>query len=280
MANYPTSISTDANLYIAVNNKRTQLNGAITNSDTTITVDSTTGFPASGLISIENEVIAYTSLNATQFLTCTRGFDGTIAASHVDDSFVSLRVVAAHHNNLKDEVIAVETALGTNLSNVVQTTGTQTISGVKTFDTQLIGKGTATNDSAAAGYIGEHVSSTVGSTAAPASNVVGDATSISLTAGDWDICGALNWNPTSDTTRLLIGISTTSGNSFTGLVLGQSRFQINYTTATVLVVFGQAIPPFRVSLSGTTTYYLKFYTLYSTGSPVIDGGTISARRAR
>lgn len=111
MAQYPGATASDANLYVAVNNKRTQLNGAINNSVTTILVDSTTGFPTAGLISIESEVIAYTGTTATEFTGCTRGFDGTTAASHVDDSFVSLRVVAAHHNASKDEIIAVEADL-------------------------------------------------------------------------------------------------------------------------------------------------------------------------
>jgi len=111
MANYPTSASSDTNLYVAVNNKRTTLNGAINNSVTTVTVASTTGFPASGFISIDLEVIAYSGLNATQFTGCTRGADGTTAASHNDLASVILRVIAAHHNAPKDEIIAVETDL-------------------------------------------------------------------------------------------------------------------------------------------------------------------------
>lgn len=111
MANYPTSASTNANLYIAVNNLRTSLNGAINNSVTTVTVASTTGFPTAGFISIENEIIAYTGTNATQFTGCTRGADGTTAASHADLILVNHRVIAAHHNVLKDETIAVETDL-------------------------------------------------------------------------------------------------------------------------------------------------------------------------
>jgi len=65
-----------------------QLNGAINNSVTTITVDSTTGFPASGTILIDSELITYVSLNGTQFLTCGRGAEGTTAASHADNAVV------------------------------------------------------------------------------------------------------------------------------------------------------------------------------------------------
>jgi len=66
-----------------------QLDGAINNSVTTITVDSTTGFPAAGTILIDSELITYASKSGTQFLTCVRGASGTTAASHTDNTLVS-----------------------------------------------------------------------------------------------------------------------------------------------------------------------------------------------
>ena len=68
-----------------------QLNGAINNSVTTITVDSTTAFSAAGNILIDSENISYTSKNSTQFLGCTRGLSGTgsgAAAAHADNAIV------------------------------------------------------------------------------------------------------------------------------------------------------------------------------------------------
>ena len=64
----------------------TQLNGAISNSATTIVVDSTTGFGATGTIAIDSELITYTSKTGTQFAGCTRGALGTTAASHLDNT--------------------------------------------------------------------------------------------------------------------------------------------------------------------------------------------------
>ena len=69
-----------------------QLDGAINNSVTTITVDSTTAFSAAGNILIDSENISYTSKNSTQFLGCTRGLSGTgsgAAASHADNATVT-----------------------------------------------------------------------------------------------------------------------------------------------------------------------------------------------
>jgi hypothetical protein len=61
----------------------TTLNGGIDNVVTTITVNSAAAFPASGRIDIGTELITYTSKNATQFLGCTRGANGSTAASHL-----------------------------------------------------------------------------------------------------------------------------------------------------------------------------------------------------
>jgi hypothetical protein len=61
----------------------TTLNGGIDNVVTTITVNSAAAFPSSGRIDIGTELITYTSKNATQFLGCTRGANGSTAASHL-----------------------------------------------------------------------------------------------------------------------------------------------------------------------------------------------------
>ena len=62
--------------------KSTTLDGALTDSATTITVASTTGFDSSGTIYIENEQITYTGTTSTTFTGATRGANGTTAASH------------------------------------------------------------------------------------------------------------------------------------------------------------------------------------------------------
>ena len=66
-----------------------QLNVAINNSVTTITVDSTTGFPATGRIDIDTELITYTGITATTFTGCGRGANGSTAASHLDNAVVT-----------------------------------------------------------------------------------------------------------------------------------------------------------------------------------------------
>ena len=66
----------------------TTLNGSIDNIVTTITVVSTTGFKTKGIIIIDSEEIKYSGKNATQFTGCTRGLNGTTAASHSNGATV------------------------------------------------------------------------------------------------------------------------------------------------------------------------------------------------
>ena len=60
----------------------TTLNGNLTDSATTITVASTTGFPTTGVLFILGEQVIYTGLTSTTFTGCTRGSNDTTAAAH------------------------------------------------------------------------------------------------------------------------------------------------------------------------------------------------------
>jgi hypothetical protein len=72
----------------------TRLSASLTDSGTTINVDSTAGFPNTGIIVIENEHIAYSNKTATSFTgtlvnPLIRGAENTEAAAHADDVMVS-----------------------------------------------------------------------------------------------------------------------------------------------------------------------------------------------
>jgi hypothetical protein len=68
----------------------TLLNGAITSSSSTITVDSVSQFPATGTLLIGSEKITYTTLNssANTITGLTRGANSTTAAAHADNAEV------------------------------------------------------------------------------------------------------------------------------------------------------------------------------------------------
>jgi hypothetical protein len=138
--------------------------------------------------------------------------------------------------------------------------------------------GTTTTNDAQAGSVGETIMSTASLTNYPATGTWGDLTSISLTAGDWDIAAVTQQTtPGTMTGETRIGISTTSGNSATGLTIGYNR--ITFPNATALADSGSSIPMYRLQLASTTTVYLKFFTEYSAGTPKAFG-TIIARRRR
>ena len=143
-------------------------------------------------------------------------------------------------------------------------------------------RGTTTNDSAAAGFVGEYVENG-GTGTFPATTVWGDFVNISLTAGDWDVSllaeitsGGATWTTAS------VGVSTTSGNSAAGLTIGNSRIGFSVaSSSTTPISVPVAIPSFRMSLSETTTVYFKYMATYSAGGPPeMNGAYIHARRVR
>lgn len=126
--NYPTSLDTVVELIEAANNASTTLDGAIDDTMTTITVASTSSFAASGVIAIDNELISYTAKTATDFTGCTRGFEGTAAASHLTGVDVEQIITARSHNVLASALIAIETKLGTGSTIALNKLATVTAS--------------------------------------------------------------------------------------------------------------------------------------------------------
>ena len=68
----------------------TTLNGTINSSVTSIVLTSATGFGTSGTILIDNELITYSGVSTNTLTGCTRGTNGTIAASHTSGVTVQL----------------------------------------------------------------------------------------------------------------------------------------------------------------------------------------------
>lgn len=83
------------------------LNGSITSSDDTITLNSANQFSPSGRVIIDDEVISYAYRTNTQLLGCMRGTEGTTAAAHSDGADVIERdiVYTAHRepDDLKNQ---------------------------------------------------------------------------------------------------------------------------------------------------------------------------------
>lgn len=140
-------------------------------------------------------------------------------------------------------------------------------------------EGTNTNDSASAGYIGEFISSEVlvGSAVALTTGITSNLTSISLTAGDWDIFGNVSLSTGGSTTisYCIAATNQTSATLPTAPRGGYTRFEAFATGS------GASIPlaVHRVSLSGAATLYCVVNIGFATSTCAVYG-TLSARRRR
>ncbi len=144
--------------------------------------------------------------------------------------------------------------------------------------------GTVTNNDAVAGNIGEEIASSGLSTY---TNYTTTATyqaidSITLTAGDWDISalGTFNSNTATITeaSNAIFVISTTIA-SASGATEGKNIVYIPQAALIGTSKESVSITSFRVSLSGSTKYYLNSQATFTLGNPQFVG-SIRARRMR
>ena len=142
--------------------------------------------------------------------------------------------------------------------------------------------GTTTNDNTDAGNVGESIVSAVDTPGISlTNNTAADITSISLTAGDWDVWGnvVLIFGATTNCTTYGMWSSATSA------TVPDVTLSCNISTSVAGIVpgaitgCGNSIPPLRYSLSGTTTIYLSVKAAFSI-STLAAFGVIQARRAR
>ena len=141
--------------------------------------------------------------------------------------------------------------------------------------------GTATNDNATAGNIGEYVSSNVayGSAVSLVNLTAKDITSISLTAGDWEVTGFVGFNCNAATVVSIVAgwVSTVSATVPVAPNNGSYLdFRGSMTTGTA---YEGSVGTIRLSLSGTTTVYLGCLLQFTTNTAA-GYGFIGARRMR
>ncbi|WP_217577589.1 hypothetical protein [Mesorhizobium sp. GbtcB19] len=143
--------------------------------------------------------------------------------------------------------------------------------------------GTATNDAAATGNVGEYIESvvTTGSAVSLNNGTSANMTSLSLTAGDWDVDIVFEFKGGSTTTlnALAGSLSLTSGildatvGRQVGLVFN------NFTAFNNLLNIGIGVPPLRISLTSTTTIYAVALATFGVSTCSVFG-ILRARRVR
>ena len=142
--------------------------------------------------------------------------------------------------------------------------------------------GTTAADNAAAGSVGEYMESVIaiGSATALTTGTAKTVTSITLTAGDWDVEGLVNFNTATSTsvTSTIAGVSTTTNT----LDTTAGRFSIHTYAAVVpgnLTGLSEIQPSYRFNVSGSTQVFLIAQSTF-TVSTNSAWGFIRARRVR
>ena len=96
------------------------LNGAIDADAESITLNSISGFPASGRIKIDSEEITYAAIVSSTLVGCVRGESGSTAAAHDDSAAVTcatITVTDSNHGALENDFVTFTDA--TSLGGVI-----------------------------------------------------------------------------------------------------------------------------------------------------------------
>ncbi|MFM0357949.1 hypothetical protein PQR12_31040 [Paraburkholderia nemoris] len=136
--------------------------------------------------------------------------------------------------------------------------------------------GTTTNNNANVGSVGEYPTPGTCTTTSLTSAVAANCTSLSLTAGDWDVSAVAVFNPAGTTIVNVqaVGISTTSA-TFSSIGT-YSSYVWNSQAGTGSTV---PSPTVRVSIASTTTVYMVVQGTFTTSTCTVSG-FLRARRVR
>lgn len=150
------------------------------------------------------------------------------------------------------------------------------LTGILTPSTTAGIKGTTAGDNANAGSQGEAPTQTATSVSVTSSAVAQNCTSVSLSAGDWDVDGSIAFLPNSGTTMQtpIASVNTTSATQ-------QADPDRAFISATFPVNNGAAfrVPRVRVNVTGSTTAFLVGTVTFS-GGTMLMSCRIWARRPR
>lgn len=135
--------------------------------------------------------------------------------------------------------------------------------------------GTTTNNNANAGAFGEYVTNTTSGTSLT-TGTPANCTSASLTAGDWDVSGTIQFVPNASSTVTQVIASSNSVSATLGGFAANNVLGMTFTTGAAQTL---PVPTTRYSLSATTTVYVVGQSAFGV-STMTCNGFLRARRVR
>lgn len=240
--------------------------GTISTSASSLTLEA--GGANSLVFKANGNIVAGVSFVGRIFINAVAGVarigGNDVGGSSTDNITFASGDVLSGNGNSGDVIIATGSPLGTGIKGLVKIQGTNT------------------NSSASAGDVGEEINSTISAyanytTTATYQNI----TSITLTPGDWDLSAFFTHSTNSATvsggSNAIFVISTTTA-SATGATEGINLAYVSQSAFGSSKSSG-AIPRYRISITGSTTYYLNTQATFTVGNPQYVGG-LRARRMR
>lgn len=260
----------------------------------TLTGNTAVTFPTSGTLATTAQLVTPAALTKTDDTNVTLTLGGSPSTALVNAASLTLGwtgqlAITRGGTGISAFGTGVQTALGQNVTGsggIVLATSPTLVTPVLgvasatslTFTSTSGIIGTTTNDSAAAGSVGQYVSSNVPlspGTNIP-SNTATNLTSISLTAGDWDVEGNITYNGSSAISIIAwANIINTASATLPG---DGSNYVLNTGVSTTFA--GGTCITTRVSVASTTTVYLIGYVTLSGVTTCVMGGNLTARRRR
>ena len=254
--------------------------GVITPVNSAVMVSSGGGVPSmSTTLPAGLTIPGYAASGANSDITSMSGLTGYLQAPlGVKDSSGNIVVSYAHVASAVNYITFSNNSTGNG--PFFQAVGSDTnisllLEGQGTGGAAL--KGVSTNSDAAAGVVGEFISSVIaaGSAVTATSNAASDITSISLTAGDWDVWA--NGSMVNGGSVPVVWIQWVSSTSAT--LPDQSLYSRLSDGVTLVAGVGLPTPYRRFSLATTTNIYLSCYLGNTSGNGTACGG-LYARRVR
>ena len=215
------------------------------------------------------------------------GAVGRLKVAGTTSGTITLDAAAVAGSNTLTLPAATDTLVGKSTTDVFanktfNTGGTGNVlqvSGVTVSAGQYPGE--TTTGSATAGNVGEYIESPLvsGSAVSLTNSTDKTVTSISLTAGDWDVDAQCAFGNAATTSFTIIAASLSTVNDTGSSVVGRWNQTVSSAFVPGGVPVSTVIPPYRFSLSGTTTIYLIAFAAF-TISTANAYGLLRARRVR